>query len=174
MPQMQLSLLLREQRNSDMEYSIRTACDNDKAAINRLFLSMLDSINEDKPDPKYDIPGYSDSFFNEYIHGRFARIFTAESAGAVVGYIACKQISSLCGNDFIYVEDFSIDERFRNRGIGSSLLDTAENYTRECSFESIQLHCEVTNINAHRFYVRHGYDDVIVEGTRIRMEKILN
>lgn len=50
-----------------------------------------------------------------------------------------------------------VDERYRGRGIGASLLESAEAWLREHGVEHVVLTSASRRVEAHRFYLKHGY-----------------
>ena len=56
-----------------------------------------------------------------------------------------------------YIEDLIVDENYRNKGIGKSLLENAVSYARDNDCEVVDLTSYITNDNAHRFYEKNGF-----------------
>lgn len=50
-----------------------------------------------------------------------------------------------------------VDERYRGRGIGASLLESAEAWLREHGVQHVVLTSASRRVEAHRFYLKHGY-----------------
>ena len=85
----------------------------------------------------------------------------AEYDGDVAGYInlyftpAC---GPFAGQDMPEIVDFGVLEKFRNRGIGSALMDEAERLAAEISNRvclGVGLYCSYGS--AQRMYVKRGY-----------------
>ena len=53
-----------------------------------------------------------------------------------------------------------VKEECRNRKIGEKLLDFAEEYARKNDLEEIEINSKKIRVDAHRFYFRHGYEDL--------------
>ncbi len=56
-----------------------------------------------------------------------------------------------------YLENIEVAAALRNRGIGSKLLQAAEEAARRRGKRLLWLHTDEKNVGAHRFYERHGW-----------------
>ena len=145
-----------------MAYTLRKARAEDKKRIEALFIEMLKSIYHTDEVRGYE-PGYLDKFFS----GSEDWICVAED-GDVAAFLS---IEAYREPDYLYLDDLSVTEACRGRGIGTSLIRSAENYAKDGGFSRIVFHVEQANRDAHRLYVRLGYRDDAVQGSRIRMIK---
>lgn len=59
----------------------------------------------------------------------------------------------------LYVSEIRVNEEYRSRGIGKSLLKTVEATAKEKGFPAIYLHAEANNQDARRFYVNCQYEE---------------
>ena len=75
--------------------------------------------------------------------------------GSCLGYIWVQEDG--CFSHFPYLRSFAVQRRYRNKGIGTALLQYFEKLTPSHRF--FILVSELNN-EAMRFYVRHGYIDV--------------
>lgn len=66
------------------------------------------------------------------------------------------------------VQNIVVRPEYRNEGIGTELLSTAESELREVDFETVSLSVLADNEAARRFYARQGY-----EPHRVDLEKPL-
>jgi ribosomal protein S18 acetylase RimI-like enzyme len=71
--------------------------------------------------------------------------------------------------DYIYLDDLSVTESYRNLGIGSALIHEAENYAKEIGIQHILFHVEKTNTKAFQLYERLGYKVYRDDGNRYMM-----
>lgn len=55
------------------------------------------------------------------------------------------------------IQELVVMPQARSLGIGSQLLEWAEDYARQAGAELTELSTSVKRTNAHRFYVREGY-----------------
>ncbi|CAF1204076.1 unnamed protein product [Adineta ricciae] len=80
------------------------------------------------------------------------------------------------------VYDLTVDEKERNHGLGTRLLQDLIRQAKECGAPSLVLQCDLTNTDAHRFFFRHGlgissftfYLDKIVQGKTQDQIKIVD
>lgn len=85
-------------------------------------------------------------------------IFVAECDNKVVGYI------HLVNYDVIYADNFknclglAVDNDYKRIGIGSALLNQAENWAKENGATGIRLCSGIEREKAHQFYQSQGYE----------------
>ena len=84
------------------------------------------------------------------------RIFVAEDED-VVAYLSV-EVHHDPDADYIYLDDLSVTEGYRNRGIGSALIREAESYAQKIGINAILFHLEKTNTSAYRLYEKLGYE----------------
>ena len=59
---------------------------------------------------------------------------------------------------FYRIMGFVLDKEYRNKGLGSEILEqTIEQVYTDFSRRSLMLGCHRENVNAARFYERHGF-----------------
>lgn len=84
-------------------------------------------------------------------------IFVADIGDKVVGYI------HLANYDVIYADNFknclglAVDNDYKRNGIGSALLNKAEDWSKEHGASGIRLCSGIERDNAHKFYLSQGY-----------------
>lgn len=142
--------------------TVRIAAPDDAEKIENLFSEMLKSVyNTD------DAEGYEDGYLDKFFGGS-DRIYAAEADGEFAGYIAVE-----VHDGFIYLDDISVDGKFRGQGIGTILIEAAEKYASELGITESVLHVEKANVSAQRLYKRLGYSVSDCDGSRYRMTKTL-
>ena len=146
-------------------YSIRIAKPVDETKIRELFLEMMQSIF-----PKENVKGYPDGYLLRFWSESEDRIYVAD-AGEVIAFLSVEVHHE--PELYIYLDDFSVTESYRNKGIGTKLIHTAESYARKNHIPSVFLHAEKTNRSAIRLYTRLGYSMYKDEGLRILFKKEL-
>lgn len=147
-----------------MKYTIRKADKKDEKRICDLFIEMLQTIyNTD------DVKGYEDGNLNHYFEENEYVIFVAESENAVIGFLSVEVHRD--EHEYIYLDDFSVSEKFRQNGIGNSLLKEAEEYGKSVNVSASLLHVEKTNERAFNFYKRNGYDVFEEQDNRLLLIK---
>jgi GNAT superfamily N-acetyltransferase len=89
-----------------------------------------------------------------------ATVLVAEEDGEVVAmcqvitFRHLQQTGGLCAE----IESMHVDERCRSRGIGGLLLTEAVDWARSMGCYRVQLTSNKARTAAHRFYLRHGFD----------------
>ncbi len=148
-----------------MNYKIRVAVPDDELKISELFLEMLRAIYHTD-----EVNGYEEGELDRFFTGNEDRIYVAED-GDVVGFLSVEVHHE--EEDFIYLDDFSVAEAYRNKGIGTKLLMTAEEYARTINISPVFLHVEKSNGAALRLYERSGYSIDRDDGNRYMLRKAL-
>lgn len=149
-----------------MEWKIRKARKEDENRIKELFLEMLHSIYHAR-----SLCGYQDGYLDKFFGNRGDWICVAEANGTVIAYLA---IELHCEPEtFIYLDDLSVSKQYRNNGIGTVLIKTAERFAEKMKIPALVLHVEKTNTAARRLYERLGYSIFGEENTRFQMIKRL-
>lgn len=89
-----------------------------------------------------------------------SEVHVARSDGSIVGFV----MYTLEGSTFQrnvergVVQNLYVAPSYRNQGVGTRLLETAEQALRESGAEVLGLEVMARNEAARRFYERHGYD----------------
>ena len=146
-----------------MDHVLRKARASDTVRIEELFAEMLKAVYHTDDAEGYDT-GYLDKFFS----ASEDLIYVAEYENYVIAFLS---IEVHRDEDYIYLDDFSVAEGYRNHGIGTKLIHAAEKYAKEIGITRIVLHVERTNTDAYRLYSRLGYSEDAFDGNRIRMKK---
>ncbi|MCH5191737.1 MAG: GNAT family N-acetyltransferase [Oscillospiraceae bacterium] len=146
-----------------MDYVLRKAKATDTIRIEELFVEMLKAIYHTDDVESYET-GYLDKFFLD----KEDWICVAEYENNVVAFLS---IEVHRDEDYIYLDDLSVAEEYRNKGIGTKLINAAEKYAEEIGIVKIAFHIEKANKDAYRLYSRLGYSEDVDEGNRIRMNK---
>ena len=146
-----------------MEYILRKAKSSDTIRIEELFVEMLKAIYH-----KDDAEGYEVGYLEKFFSDKGDWICVAEHENDVVAFLSIEVYSD---EDYIYLDDLSVAEEYRNKGIGTALILAAEKYAKEIGITKIVFHVEKENKDAYRLYLRLGYSEDADEGNRIRMNK---
>lgn len=149
----------------NMPYGIRTAGTDDEGRIRELFVEMLQTICRTDTVSGYE-PGYLDKFWS----GGEDRIYVAEDA-EVVAFLSVEVYRA--PQSYIYLDDLSVTEAYRNRGIGTALIRTAEARAKALAIPAIVFHVAKSNGAARRLYERLGYEVFRDDGSRYLMKKDL-
>ncbi len=150
-----------------MDTVLRVATAGDEAAIRRLFVEMLRTIFHTQ-----EVEGYPAGYVGRFFTGGEDEILVAEQAGMVVGFLSLE--SHREGKPpFLYLDDFSVAAACRGQGIGSRLLDMAEEYAATLGLGEIHLHVGRDNLGARRLYRRRGFGVLAEQGARLLLGKKL-
>lgn len=142
----------------------RIAERTDAPRIRELLAEMLRTVYSLPEESSVEafLTGNMDRFFD----GKGHRIFVAEAAGEIAGFLSVEHHGT-----FLYLDDFSVGAACRGRGIGTRLLAMAETYAQECGLHRIELHVEDRNVRALALYQRLDYRITETESNRHRMRK---
>ena len=146
-----------------MDYVFRKAKSTDTIRIEELFVEMLKAIYHTD-----DVEGYENGYLDKFFLDKEDWICVADYENDVVAFLS---IEVYRDEDHIYLDDLSVAEEYRNRGIGTKLIHAAEKYAEEIGITKIAFHVEKANEDAYRLYSRLGYSKDTDEGSRILMSK---
>lgn len=146
-----------------MTYQIRTAVSADEKKIRGLFLEMLRTIYYTEK-----VEGYKEGYLDKFWSGGKDRIYVAEDK-EVIAFLSVEVYFE--PKLYIYLDDLSVTEEYRNKGIGSELIRTAETYANENHIPAVLFHAEKTNTSAMRLYNRLGYTVYRDDGHRYLFKK---
>ncbi|MCR4867250.1 MAG: GNAT family N-acetyltransferase [Lachnospiraceae bacterium] len=146
----------------EMGYRIRIAIPEDEQRIRELYIEMLQTIYHTE-----DVEGYETGSLDRYWINGEERVLVAEDE-SVVAYLSI-EVHHEQEADYIYLDDLSVTESYRNFGIGSALIHEAENYAKEIGIQHILFHVEKTNTKAFQLYERLGYKVYRDDGNRYMM-----
>ena len=146
-----------------MKYIIRQATATDEKRICELYAEMLQTVYHTEK-----AEGYKAGDLDKFWTNDEDRIFVAENE-TVIGFLSVEIHHE--NEDYIYLNDFAVTKGYRNKGIGSALLEVAESYAREINMPKLCLHVEKTNLAAMRLYENAGYAIFRDDGYRFLMNK---
>ena len=110
-----------------------------------------------------------EEFYERTLNKEDSVIFVAKDDKKIVGYVMAyiKKENKAVNNNIVEVMHIYIDEKYRKKNIGKSLMLKIEDWakTKLKSFD-IELQCVSNNINALKFYESLGYKNI-----RVRMRK---
>jgi len=97
---------------------------------------------------------YSRAEIAGFIGRRGSRTWVAEADGEIVGFLTADRHPLMRLGHVITVD---VVEAWRRRGVGSVLMDAAEEWAREEGFVAISLETGENNLAAQAFYEARGY-----------------
>jgi ribosomal protein S18 acetylase RimI-like enzyme len=96
---------------------------------------------------------YSRDELIEFIRHPYACTWVAEDEGRIVGFLIANREPRRIG----HVVTIDVIEAWRRHGVGSRLIDAAEEWARKQGLLLIYLETAEDNRPAHRFYKARGY-----------------
>ena len=86
------------------------------------------------------------------------QIFVACDGDKVVGYIGCvSYLAFELENEGMKIIALAVSNKYRRKGIGTTLLKTAEQWAKENNIEVILLNSGLPREDAHAFYESQGF-----------------
>jgi ribosomal protein S18 acetylase RimI-like enzyme len=96
---------------------------------------------------------YSREELGSFIAHRSSRTWVAEEGGDIVGFLIADRQPRKVG----HIVTIDVVEPSRRRGVGSKLMDAAEQWAWEQGLRLIYLETAEDNLEAQRFYMARGY-----------------
>ncbi len=147
-----------------MDWIYKKAERKDAGRINELFIEMLKTIyGTDK------VEGYEEGYLDKFLDGRDEWINIAVHNDVIIAFLSIEVHHE--DKEYIYLDDLSVTEQFRNNGIGSKLISNAEEYAKDININTIYFHVDKTNTSAFQLYERLGYKIHEDQGNRYLMIK---
>lgn len=84
-------------------------------------------------------------------------VLVASSGKRLLGWLGLEHRISLEGGDEAEIVGFVVDAGARRSGIGRGLLDAAEAWAQARSFDRLRVRSNVTRLESHPFYGKHGF-----------------
>lgn len=94
------------------------------------------------------------------MEGGFQIAFIKLDDGKVPAIAGFRFVEMLHRGNSIYIDDLSTLEEFRGKGYGGMLIDYLINLAKEKGMYSIHLDSGVQRYDAHRFYLKKGFNIV--------------
>lgn len=91
-----------------------------------------------------------DSDYSEYIDNPDKIIFLAYSEGTCVGQIVLRKD----WNKYAFVEDICVSKMVRGQGVGTALMQKAEQWAKSVGMDGLALETQDNNLWACRFYTK--------------------
>lgn len=90
---------------------------------------------------------------------QYGVIFVAKSNNKIIGMVSLLfTISTAMGSKVGVIEDLIIKQTYRNKGVGSMLLDALISYSKEINIPRLTLLTDEINYKAQEFYSRFGFE----------------
>lgn len=143
---------------------IRFAREDELDRVNELRKQVNDLHVEGKPDVFK--AGFNDELYNHIYdiwNDPEQEIVVADADGIICGFAVVHHIYKaenpfMFERDFIDVDEFCVDERFRRQGIATEIITFIKDYTKEKEFKRIELNMWEFNQGALEFYEAVGFN----------------
>ena len=153
---------------------IRRAKKEDLEGVGKLLRQVLEVHHKGRPDIfNGGVKKYTDEETLRIFENEKTPVFVAVEEQRVLGYAFCidQRITDshiLTDIRTLYIDDLSVDETQRGRGIGKALYDFVVAYAKKEGYYNLTLNVWACNESALRFYEKMG-----LLPQKIGMEKIL-
>lgn len=84
-------------------------------------------------------------------------IYVAVDNDRVIGYIHIEIYRILYADDLLNILGIVVDSSYRQKGVGTSLLESTEEYAKKVYCSGIRANSGASRYNAHSFYKRNGF-----------------
>jgi len=107
-------------------------------------------------------------YYRELLHNDGILVF--KENGRIIGYITFsffeRNNAVMRYKKFLHIEQIAVDEKSRNRGVGSKLMTYVIDYAKNLGCTDMMLTVNEANIKAQKFYEKLGMS---VENVRLSM-----
>lgn len=145
-----------------MKYTIRTATLDDFEKVKPIHKEIHDLHVEGRPD-KYS--STNNTLDKEYYKGLVTneegRVYIIEFENEIIAFTFLRKNSTpdreaVVKQSYVFMEDFGVNQNFREKGLGRSLFDKAIEFTKEMDASSLELGVWEFNDSAIKFYEAMG------------------
>ena len=104
------------------------------------------------------VPGISYTWeeLKDFTGGRDSQTWVAEEAGQIAGFL----IAHPEPRKVLHIITIDVLKHWRRRGVGSLLMEAAEQWTRDHGLRKVGLETAQDNLGAQKFYETRGYRKV--------------
>ncbi|MBR4473080.1 MAG: GNAT family N-acetyltransferase [Oscillospiraceae bacterium] len=102
---------------------VRLAVPEDEERIRELFIEMLQTIYHTE-----NVQGYENGYLDRFWSDNEDRIYVAADS-SIEAFLSVEVYRE--PDNYIYLDDCSVTERYRSRGLGTRLIREAEAYAKE-------------------------------------------
>lgn len=132
-----------------MSWTLGKAEKKDSDRINELFIEMLQTIyHTDR------VNGYGEGDLDRFFDNRDEWISIAIDEEEIIAFLSIEVHHE--DEEYVYLDDLSVTEQYRNQGIGTTLIRNAEKYAKDIHIHEIFFHVEKSNTAAFRLYQPPG------------------
>ncbi|CAM4085411.1 streptothricin N-acetyltransferase SatA [Bacillus paranthracis] len=153
---------------------------DDSFIVNARLILSLSKVNRRIEYTVEDVPSYlqnqcdnEELAYNEYINKPNQVIYIALLHNQIIGFIVLKKN----WNHYAYIEDITVDKKYRTLGVGKRLVNQAKQWAKEGNMPGIMLETQNNNVAACKFYkkcgfVIGGFDFLIYKGLDMTNDEV--
>jgi GNAT superfamily N-acetyltransferase len=82
------------------------------------------------------------------------------AAGGAAGWLHASVVNCLEADAFVMIDGLVVDRHSRGRGVGTALLQRAEDWAATLGYPLVRLWSTSSRTAAHRFYEHRGYTNI--------------
>ena len=146
---------------------IRSYNQRDREAVIRLMIELQDYERELEPKhfPGIDV---TEKYWDSLLKNKEQAIFVAEEGGSLVGLCVCvirheTDLLTPFFNDYAWITEVIVSERYRKQKIGAKLVEAAEKYARDKGIKYIGAAALYTNSASQALFNAKGFRKYEVE-----------
>ena len=147
-----------------MEIRIRKAEEKDAQKIAEMLIGIGALHHNGRPDIyKDNLQKYNESDILDILKDENSPIYVAaDEEDVVAGYAFCQikaveNNKALMDREFMYIDDFCVDEKYRKQHIGQTLIQSVLEEAKKIGVDGIELNVWEFNENAIKFYEKCGF-----------------
>ncbi|PHM74679.1 GNAT family N-acetyltransferase [Xenorhabdus kozodoii] len=145
---------------------IRTATLQDVEAILSLYRVLFSEMAVLQPDRMQATEQDSDFIASNINNDKFYFLVAEDGNGSIKGFALAQEqktppFNCLVPRTYGYILDLVVSQDARNLGIGQDLLFGMKKWAKENKYSHLELNVLSQNVDAIRFYIREGYQEVI-------------
>lgn len=174
-----MSLLIRALETNDLDNLPEI---DDSFIVNARLILSVSKVDRRIKYTVEDVPSYEKSYlqndneelaYNEYINNPNQVLYIALLHNQIIGFIVLKKN----WNHYAYIEDITVDKKYRTLGVGKRLVDQAKKWAKEGNMPGIMLETQNNNVAACKFYekcgfVIGGFDFLIYKGLDMTNDEV--
>ena len=147
--------------------TVRLATENDVPQLVPLIRSLVASCGEPLP-PKEDMA----RVVTRQIKAENHEYVVAETKGHIFGcLLACYYLSTWAAAPYAMLQDFIVEEEWRNQGVGSTMFAYARDRARIRGCVCVELNVQSSRKDAKRFFRRWGFRHIDRELMRMKISR---
>ena len=78
----------------------------------------------------------------------------------IIGWVHAFETATLESEPFIELAGLVVDEDYRSKGIGNLLVSRIKEWCASMTIATLRVRSNVIRINAHRFYINQGFEEL--------------